>query len=53
MRGHGWIQMCEDMAGYKYVRTWGVTDARGYGRIQMCEYMGGYRCVGTWADADV
>ena len=45
--------MCEDMRGFRYMRTWMDTDVYGHGRIQMYKDMGGYRCVRTWEDADV
>ena len=59
--GHGSMQMCRGMGGYRYMRTWedvcvrawGNVDAWGHGSMQMCRDMGGYRCMRTLDAADV
>ena len=39
------MQTCEDIAGYRYVRTWEYVD--------VYEDMGVYGCVMSWEDIDV
>ena len=45
--------MCEDMGGYRRVRTWEDKDVCGHGRMRTCEDIGGRGCDRILKDADV